>query len=237
MPRGERKRCLDRKSLLAYFSQHPDAYLLEVGNHFRVSGTAIFKACKRWKITRKKNLYCSARDEARRRRFRREIARLDESTLVYIDECGIELESYRPHARSTRGKKVECPTDSIHPQRISLISAYHQGRLQAPMRIEGTTDTDVFNAWVEHLLAPSLQPGQTVILDNARFHQSNRTRELIEKVGCNIKFLPPYSPDLNPIEHQWHSIKSQLRLIQPPPSQTLRTIDSIVVNMSKRYVV
>ena len=56
MPRGERKRCLDRKSLLAYFSQHPDAYLLEVGNHFRVSSTAIFKACKRWKITRKKKL-------------------------------------------------------------------------------------------------------------------------------------------------------------------------------------
>lgn len=165
--------------------------------------------------------------------FRRDIAQLDEANLVYLDECGIELECYRTHARGFRGQKVEATTYSIHPKRISLLSAYHQGKLQAPMHLEGTTDSDVFNAWVEHLLVPSLTPGQTVILDNARFHQSKRTEELIQNAGCKLKFLPPYSPDLNPIEPCWHTLKSRLRKAKPPPSQTLQTLNSFIVNMSK----
>lgn len=224
---------MNREKLIEHLSGHADAYLTEIGDHFGVSGTAIFKACKRWKITRKKTLCCSARNEKKRKAFRRELSVIDKKSLIYVDECGLELECHRTHARAIRGEKIEAATESIHPQRISIISAYNQKQLQAPMHLEGTTDSDIFNAWIEHLLVPSLIPGQTVILDNARFHQSKRTEELIQNAGCHLKFLPPYSPDLNPIEPCWLKLKSRLRKAKPSPSQTLQTLDSLIVNMSK----
>jgi transposase len=71
----------------------------------------------------------------------------------------------------------------------------------------------VFNTWLEHVLVPNLRPGQTVILDNASFHNSIKTRELIESAGCKVLYLPPYSPDLNPIEKVWANFKRALSCI------------------------
>lgn len=71
--------------------------------------------------------------------------------------------------------------------------------------------TELFNAWVEQFLAPQLRPGQVVVMDNASFHKSAKTRELIEAVGCRVLFLPPYSPDLNPIEQFWANMKRWIK--------------------------
>jgi transposase len=83
----------------------------------------------------------------------------------------------------------------------------------APFCFQGTCNTELFNIWVERFLCPALKPGQVVILDNATFHKSEKTKELIENRRCTLFFLPPYSPDLNPIETFWANLKAKIRSI------------------------
>jgi transposase len=103
-------------------------------------------------------------------------------------------------------------------KRITLIGGYCYGtkELIAPMEYDGYTNTEVFLSWVEHSLCKELKPNQVVIMDNASFHKSNKVKELIEEVGGRLMYLPPYSPDLNPIEHVWANLK---RLIRTHPSR------------------
>ena len=99
--------------------------------------------------------------------------------------------------------------------RESFIAAKRSEQILSPFCYRGTCNTELFNMWLKDFLIPVLNPGQVVIMDNAAFHKSVKTRELIESFGCYLLFLPTYSPDLNPIEHWWHKIKSILRpLIQ-----------------------
>ena len=79
------------------------------------------------------------------------------------------------------------------------------------MYFEGNTDTQIFNQWIEEFLIPELKSGQTVILDNAAFHKSSRTTELIKSRNCNLLYLPPYSPDFNPIEQKWGHVKNLVK--------------------------
>jgi transposase len=79
------------------------------------------------------------------------------------------------------------------------------------MVFNGTCNTDLFNKWVEHFLIKELKAGQVVIMDNASFHKSQKTKELIESVSCKLIFLPPYSPDLNPIEKFWANMKRWIK--------------------------
>lgn len=95
------------------------------------------------------------------------------------------------------------------------------------MRFEGYCDTLVFNAWLEQVLLPELRPGQIVMMDNASFHKSPTTRRLIESKGCTLKYLPTYSPDLNPIEPQWAILKSRLRKHKIPHQSLDKAIDQI----------
>lgn len=150
-----------------------------------------------------------------------------------MDECGLEPDLYRLHARSPRGVPVCADIqDRRFAPRVSIIAAYNQHCLQAPFRFEGSTDTLVFNTWVEHCLVPTLCPGQVVILDNARFHQSTRTRDLITQAGCQLLFQPAYSPDLNKIEHQWAVLKQGIRANFTPDMPFLDQLDQQLVKMS-----
>lgn len=91
--------------------------------------------------------------------------------------------------------------------RESFIAALSQSRILVPFCYTGTCDTSLFNIWLKQVLVPELKQGQVVILDNASFHKSKTSIEIIEKAGCEILFLPPYSPDLNPIEKFWANFK------------------------------
>lgn len=133
--------------------------------------------------------------------------------LVYIDESGIEQFLYRPYAWSIRGVPVLGPISGKRYKRENFIAAKVGDQIFAPLCYTGTCDTDLFNAWVEHILVPELRPGQFVILDNATFHKSSKTKELINSAGCSLVFLPPYSPDLNPIEKFWANFKRHIRTI------------------------
>lgn len=152
---------------------------------------------------------------------------------VWVDECGVDQGLYRLHARSPRGVPVDADIpDKRFAPRISVIAAYAQDHLLAPLRFEGATDTRLFNAWVEHCLIPVLRPGQVVILDNATFHQSPTTRQLIEAAGCRLLFQPAYSPDLNKIEHQWAVLKQGIRANLSPELSFLDKLDHQLVKMS-----
>jgi len=95
--------------------------------------------------------------------------------------------------------------------RESFVAAKVDKKIIAPMVYQGTCNTALFESWVEKVLVPDLSPGQTLILDNASFHKSQKTKDLIEKAGCFLLFLPPYSPDLNPIEKFWAWLKGHIR--------------------------
>ena len=124
----------------------------------------------------------------------------------------MEQHVYRPYALSPRGQLVyaDIPDKRFAP-RISVIAAYNQGQLLAPLRFEGHTNTALVETWAQHCLIPCLSAGQIVILDNAAFHKSLHLRTLIEKAGCQLWFQPAYSPDLNKIEHQWATLKKGIR--------------------------
>ena len=105
-------------------------------------------------------------------------------------------------------------------QRISMVAGKCGEKIIAPMIYKGSANTNLFEAWVEQMLVPVLKPGQVVVMDNYVIHKSKRTKELIESVGCRIIFQPPYSPDLNKIEHFWNWIKNMVRKLLPQ-SETL----------------
>ena len=111
-------------------------------------------------------------------------------------------------------------------QRVSIIAASCQNEVFAPFIFEGNCHTEVFNAWVKKELVPGLKKGQVVVLDNASFHKSARTVELIAAANCRVLFLPPYSPDYNPIEHYWHQLKSGVRKLLPKYKDVASAIEA-----------
>ncbi len=117
----------------------------------------------------------------------------------------------RGNARAIRGEKVYGAVSGNRYRRESFIAAQNQSSILAPFCYTGTCDTNLFNAWLEQILVPELKPGQVIILDNASFHKSKISLEIIRKAGCEILFLPPYSPDLNPIEKFWANFKRKVK--------------------------
>lgn len=122
---------------------------------------------------------------------------------------------HQEYGRSLRGEKLFVEVAGSKRRRTSIIAATCRGEILAPFVFEGSCDTVVFNTWVEKELVPELKPGRVVILDNASFHKSARTVELIEEAGCRVLFLPSYSPDYNPIEHFWHRLKGFVKKVLP----------------------
>ena len=99
--------------------------------------------------------------------------------------------------------------------RINMIAGYRDGQLIAPFTVEGACNRTVFETWLETCLIPVLHPGEWVIVDNATFHHGGRIAQLIEAAGCQLVYLPPYSPDLNRIEKCWAWLKSRIRKLLP----------------------
>lgn len=143
------------------------------------------------------------------------ISEAPKECLVYLDEAGVDNRLFYEYARAPRGTKVYADVPGRRRERISMIGALLNGKFIAPMTFKGGCNAEVFNTWLEEVLLPILPQNSKLILDNAAFHKSAKTVELVMKSGCTIMFLPTYSPDLNPIEHCWHTLKSRLRpLIQ-----------------------
>ena len=109
--------------------------------------------------------------------------------------------------------------------RESFISGLHNGKLLSPMCFQGTCNSELFNIWLKEVLIPNLKPGQVLILDNASFHRSEKSKTLVEEAACELLFLPPYSPDLNPIEKCWANLKVKIRELLSKHGKLHETID------------
>lgn len=131
--------------------------------------------------------------------------------IVYIDESGIDGFLHRPYAWAPKGQKVIGEISGKRYARESFVAGLCGKDVLAPLCYQGTCNTALFNMWVQDFLVPNLKPGQVVVMDNATFHKSEATRKLIESAGCTLVFLPPYSPDLNPIETFWANLKAKIR--------------------------
>ena len=132
---------------------------------------------------------------------------------VYLDETGFDTFFYRPYAYARKGVSVKERISGRRYQRLSLVAAQTKEGLIAPMVYENTIDSALFETWFERFLLPALKQPSVIIMDNARFHRMAVLREMAEKEKHIVLPLPPYSPELNPIEKVWANIKRALRKI------------------------
>ena len=149
--------------------------------------------------------------EEKRAEYQELIKDIPKEKLVYIDESGIEMNLCKDRGWSKRGEKLLGKKSGKYYERTNIIAGYVNRKSLAPMIFNGSCNTQLIEAWVEQFLIKELKPGQVVIMDNASFHKSKKIKDLIESAGCRLIFLPPYSPDLNPIEKFWANMKRWIR--------------------------
>ena len=150
-------------------------------------------------------------NEEKQNQYQEIIKNIPTEKLVYIDESGIEMTICKDKGWSAKGSPIHAKKSGKYYERTNIIAGLVNNKSIAPMVFNGSCNSEVFNSWIESFLIKELIPGQFVVMDNAAFHKSQKTRELIESVGCKIIFLPPYSPDLNPIEKFWANMKRWIR--------------------------
>jgi transposase len=146
-------------------------------------------------------------DEQKRSIFLNKLETIARENRVYIDESGMDGSETNERAWGQRGKLIKVKKSGKYYLRTNVIAGLVGRKSIAPFVFYGSCNTELFNEWFEKFLIKELKPGQTVILDNASFHKSPRIKELVESVGCGLLYLPPYSPDLNPIEQFWANMK------------------------------
>jgi transposase len=152
------------------------------------------------------------RDEWLRAAWRVALAsKIDPKRLVFVDEMGTNTSLWVLRAWSRRGQRAYCSVLRNRGPNTTLLSSMTTEGMGPSLAVEGTTTGAVFEAYVERVLCPVLRPGQIVVMDNLSVHKGERVRELIEGRGCELLYLPPYSPDLNPIEEAFAKIKGVLR--------------------------
>ena len=141
------------------------------------------------------------------------MAAIPPDKLVSVDESGANLAMTRTCGRAPKGKRVVGCVPQSHHEMTTMLGALRSSGMATAMIIRAATDTEIFTGFVDTFLAPALHPGEVVLLDNLSPHKAARVKESIEAVGAKVLYLPPYSPDLNPIEPCWSKVKTHLRAI------------------------
>lgn len=178
-------------------------------------GNHVCRVAKVEVAAEKKSLHAGERDlervQVRRAEYNAEIEREIWSRLRFLDEAGSNLAMTRLYGRAAKGERVIEAVPQNYGENITMLAALSVSGIQAPMTINGAVDGIVFKVYVEKVLAPTLTVGDVVIMDNLSAHKVAGVKELIEARGAKLIYLPPYSPDLNPIEKCWSKIKTYLR--------------------------
>ena len=168
------------------------------------SRTAVWRFYERHEVTFKKTLYASEQnrpDVARaRRRWFRQQRLLDSTALVFLDETAITTSMVRTRGRCPRGDRLVDYAPNGHWKTVTFIAGLRHDRMVAPFAIEGAMNGQIFLAYIEQCLAPTLKPGDIVVMDNVSTHKVNGVAEAIAAAGATLRYLPQYSPDLNPID-------------------------------------
>ena len=148
---------------------------------------------------------------AQRQAWRATQAELDPQRLVFIDETGASTKMARLCGRSLRGTRCLAAIPHGHWKTTTFVGGLRLGGMTAPMVLDGPMDGPAFLAWIEQMLAPTLEPGDIVVMDNLPAHKPDAVRTAIEATGATLRYLPPYSPDLNPIEMAFSKFKALLK--------------------------
>jgi len=161
---------------------------------------------------KKRSLGAAERDEWLRAAWRAMVAgQIDAGRLVFVDEMGSNTSLFPLYAWARRGERAFASVPRNWGANVTLLASITSEGMGPCLAFEGATSGEVFEAYLEHFLAPALRPGQVVVMDNLSAHKGRRVRELVEGRGCELVYLPPYSPDYNPIEQAFSKLKGLLR--------------------------
>jgi transposase len=149
---------------------------------------------------------------------------------VFVDECGVTTDLLRRYGRSLRGSRLTDHAPAGHWEAHTVVAALRPAGLTAPAVFDGPIENSSFLAYVEQVLVPTLQPGDVVVLDNLAAHRQPEVHAAIASSGASLRFLPPYSPDFNPIEQAFAKLKAFLRAARP------RTFDQVTALVAAALV-
>jgi len=173
----------------------------------------------------KKSLHAAEQDttagQLQRSLWREQTSQIDSAKLIFLDESGVTTEMTRRYGRAPQGERVCEGTPGGHWRTLTVLGAIRASGWVATMTIEAATDGDIFLAYLEQVLCPQLKPGDIVVMDNLAAHKVAGVRELIANTGAELRYLPPYSPDFNPIEKCWSKVKQLLRAAKARSMLTL----------------
>jgi len=176
---------------------------------------------------KKKSLHATERETPRvqhaRARYRQRIAKLDRRRLKFVDEAGVNLAMTRLYGRAPKGARVVGTVPQNYGDNITLLGALDQQGIQAVMTVNGATDADVFRAYVKQVLGPTLVPGDIVVLDNLSAHKAVGVQQALARRGARRLYVPPYSPDLSPMELCVSKLKTALRAAKARTREALET--------------
>jgi len=179
----------------------------------------------------KKSLHAAERDtesnQKRRAEFLEKIHSTPLDKLIFLDESGVTTSMTRLYARCLGGRRIHEATPGSHWKIMTILGAMSTRGIIATMTIEEATDTEIFLAYLDHVLCPQLRPGDVVVMDNLSSHKVKGVHERIEAAGAELLYLPPYSPDLNPIEKAWSKLKLLLRSAK---AQTKDVLDQAITD-------
>lgn len=183
----------------------------------------------------------SERDEFLRAAWRVMVAAsTNPERLVFVDEMGTNTSLTPQYAWSRRGERAHARVPRNWGANVTLLASMSVGGMGPCLAVEGPTTKAVFEAYLERVLAPSLRPSQVVVMDNLSSHKGSRMRELVEARGCELVYLPAYSPDLNPIEEAFAKLKALLRKAEARTRETLiealgKALEAVTANDARGF--
>jgi transposase len=231
--------------ILALVAEQPDLTLVETvaalrKRRIKTSRSSLWRFLDRHDITfKKKSLQAAERQRAdvarARRRWMREQGMLDPARLVFIDETAVSTNLVRLNGRAPRGERVIGSVPLGTWETITFVAALRHKKMTAPMVVAGAMTGEMFLAYVEQCLVPTLKRNDIVVMDNCRVHLGPGIRQAIEKARATLRYLPKYSPDLNPIEMPYSKFKAFLRKVAARTVPGLnRAIRSFIPQLSRQ---
>jgi transposase len=198
--------------------EQPDATPAELRQRLNLpaSRVTVWRALRRLRLTRKKKSTRAAEQDRpdvalARRQWPQKLAGVGPDDLVFLDETGTNTAMQRTHGYAPKGERVVASAPLGGWQAVTFVGALTAGGLVAPWALEGAMSGEWFLAYVEQVLVPALRPGMVVVMDNLPCHKVQGVEAAIQAAGCRLEYLPPYSPDLNPIENAYSKLKRALR--------------------------
>ena len=195
-----------------YVEDNPNKMGSEIADHFNISRTTAYSYLKKINFSLKKDFQYKEQNQELVDDYLEKLNAISKyKQVIYMDETGFDNKIYNQYGYSEKGKRVRGIRTSKKTKRINLISAIRNNELFATMIFEGTNDQNLFIEWIKKFLSPVFPKNAILILDNARYHKTKDVLKTFKEENIDVLFLPPYSPELNPIEKYWANMKRWIR--------------------------